>query len=334
MEDGLSRRVAADYLSSLRQKVGPALIPLVYSTVILRDKDGRILFHHRPDFNLWGLPGGILEAGESPAECARREAFEETGLRVEPVRLTAVLSGPAHNILYPNGDRVQQTTFYFESHIVGGSLQPRDESSRVQFFGADSPPKTLPWYLLALSVGGAEAPFFDPPDSAEGGVPEKAAGGTPPSRIPTWSFLRSRIGSAPLVLPGAAALVRNERGGILLVRRSDSGRWAFPGGLLELGENLAETVIRETEEETGLRIEPLRIRGVFGGHHVVFPGGDILYPVATLFESRIRSGQMRPDGQEIDRVEFCDIDSLPETVPGVRERLEKVCASPNAAVFQ
>ena len=139
-----------DYLASLRNRIGAALIPLVYSTVILRDESGRILFHHRPDFNIWGLPGGILEVGESPAECARREAFEETGLRVEPVRLTAVLSSPRHNIRYPNGDRVQQITFFFESRIVGGSLRPEDESSRLAFFAAGNSPDTLPWYSPGL----------------------------------------------------------------------------------------------------------------------------------------------------------------------------------------
>jgi ADP-ribose pyrophosphatase YjhB (NUDIX family) len=144
-----------DYLSSLREKVGPALLPLVYSTAIIRDAAGLILFHHRPDFNLWGLPGGILEVGESPAECVRRETFEETGLRIEPEKVAAVLSSPRHNILYPNGDRVQQITFYFECRIVGGSLQPeRAETSQLHFFPPADLPYTLPWYMEALQRSG------------------------------------------------------------------------------------------------------------------------------------------------------------------------------------
>jgi 8-oxo-dGTP pyrophosphatase MutT (NUDIX family) len=314
-----------DYLTFLRGRVGHALIPLVYSTVIVRDEAGRVLFHCRPDFGLWGLPGGILEAGESPAACARREAFEETGLRVEPARLAAVLSSPRHNILYPNGDRVQQVSFYFDCRIAGGSLRAGSESSGLGFFAAENPPTTLPWYLLALAHTDSHDPCFDPP--------EFAARGEPPAES-TWAFLRSRVGAAPLALPGATAVLRDERGRVLLARRTDSGLWGFPGGLLELGESLAGTAVRETEEETGLRIEPLRVRGVFGGHKVVFPGGDVLYPISTWFECRIVSGSLHPDRTEIDRVEFHDVGALPDMVPGVRERFLAVLASSGSAVFQ
>jgi ADP-ribose pyrophosphatase YjhB (NUDIX family) len=310
------------YIEHLRHLIGHARIPLTYSTVLIRDEAGRILFHHRPDFNLWGLPGGILEAGESPADCARREAFEETGLSVEPIRLTAVLSSPKHNILYPNGDRVQQITFFFESRIRGGSLRPAPgESSRLAFFPAENFPPTLPWYQLALAHRGRIDPFFDPPEFPA------------PSEDAVWSFLRSRVGSAPLILPGAAALIRDEGGRVLLARRIDSGLWTLPGGLLELGESLAGTAVRETEEETGLRIEPLRIRGVFGGQCVVFPGGDELYPVSTCFEGEIRSGSIRPDGKEIDRAAYHDPADLPGTIPGLQKRLMEMLAVPAAAVF-
>lgn len=312
-----------DYLAGLRRRVGHDLIPLVYGTAIICDDAGRILFHHRPDFDVWGLPGGILEAGESPAECARREAFEETGLHVEVLRLAAVLSGPRHNIRYPNGDRVQQVTFFFVCRPAGGSFRPAaGETTRLAFFPQESFPDTLPWYALALARRGDPDPYFDPPEPSA------------PAGQAAWSFLRSRVGPAPLVLPGASALIRDELGRILLVRRADSGLWALPGGLLELGESLAGTAIRETEEETGLRVEPVRIRGAFGGRRIVFPPGDILYPIATYFACEVRSGALRPDGKEIDRAVYHDPARLPETVPGIRERLNAIQGSPESAVFQ
>ncbi|MFN2299076.1 MAG: NUDIX domain-containing protein [Anaerolineales bacterium] len=312
-----------DYLATLRRRVGRTLIPLVYSTAIVADDAGRILFHHRPDFDVWGLPGGILEAGESPAECARREAFEETGLRVDVLRLAAVLSGPQHNVRYPNGDRVQQVTFFFVCRATGGSLRPAaGETTRLAFFPQESFPDTLPWYALALTHRGDPEPYFDPPEASA------------PAGQAVWSFLRSRVGPAPLVLPGASALIRDEHGRILLVRRADSGLWALPGGLLELGESLAGTAIRETEEETGLRVEPVRIRGAFGGRRTVFPAGDILYPIAAYFSCEVRSGSLRPDGKEIDRAEYHDPTRLPETAPGLRDRLNAIRSSPESAVFQ
>jgi 8-oxo-dGTP diphosphatase len=317
-----------DYISTLREKTGPALIPLVYSTAVIRDTAGRILFHHRPDFNLWGLPGGILEAGESPAECARRESLEETGLQIEPVKLTAVLSSPRHNILYPNGDRVQQISFYFESRIAGGSLRlDREETTRLEFFPPGRLPATLPWYAEMLNQPFGHEPYFDPPEFST----TSESGG--PDGEPTWAYLRSRIGLLPLVLPGATALIRDAAGRILLVRRMDTGLWMPPGGLLELGESLAGTAVREVEEETGMRIQPLRIRGIFGGHRVVFPQGDTLYPISTWFECAIRDGIPRPDSLEVDRAEFFDPAKLPEMVSGVRQRWEALAASPGDVVF-
>jgi 8-oxo-dGTP diphosphatase len=315
-----------NYIEGLRSRVGRALIPLAYSTVLAGDENGRILFQRRSDFGVWGLPGGILEPGESPAVCARREALEETGWSVRPIRLTAVLSSPRHTILYPNGDRVQQITFFFECAIDGGSSRADgNESSALAFFSPPDFPPTLPWYRLALEKRIGREPFFDPPEfsSPQPGFSESS----------TWSALRTRVGSAPLILPGATALIRDPRGLVLLVRRMDSGLWSLPGGLLELGESLAGTVIRETEEETGLRVEPARIRGVFGGHRVVFPNGDILYPIATWFECDPRPGSPRPDGREISETSFFDTSDLPEMVSGVKDRLLALLASPNEAIF-
>jgi ADP-ribose pyrophosphatase YjhB (NUDIX family) len=323
------------YVETIRNLVGHSLIPLVYSTAMVRDERGRTLFHHRADFGVWGLPGGILEAGESPAACVRREAREETGLRVRPLRLTAVLSAPGHNVFYPNGDRVQQITFFFECAIEGGTLRTeKNESSALEFFPAPDFPPTLPWYRLALDHRNEREPFFDPPEFSS---PPTDDGPTPGQRSglsesSTWSFLRKRVGSEPLILPGATALLRDPRGRVLLVRRMDSKLWSLPGGLLELGESLAQTVIRETGEETGLQVQPIRIRGVFGGHRVVFPGGDPLYPIATWFECAAQSGFLRPDNREIDRTEFFEVSGLPEMVPGVADRLRSVLDSPDAVV--
>jgi len=314
------------YLENLRRQFGHGLIPLVYSTALIRDEEGRMAFQRRTDFGVWGLPGGMLELGESPADCAVREAREETGLLVRPVRLTAVLSSPRHTILYPNGDRVQQITFCFDCSIEGGSFRAGgEESSALAFFAVDDFPPTLAWYQLALEKRNLCDPFFDPPEFAS---PESGSSG--PS---TWSALRARIGSAPLILPGATALIRDPRGRVLLVRRMDSGLWSMPGGLLELGESLAGTMIRETGEETTLQVAPVRIRGVFGGHRVVFPGGDVLYPIATWFECAERSGTPRPDGGEISQTEFFETSRLPAMVSGVKERLLAVLASPDSAVF-
>ena len=67
--------------------------------------------------------------------------------------------------------------------------------------------------------------------------------------------LRRSIGHAPLWLIGVTAYVRNERGQILLGRRSDTGEWALVYGINEPGEQPADTVVREVREETGVDVQ-------------------------------------------------------------------------------
>jgi 8-oxo-dGTP pyrophosphatase MutT (NUDIX family) len=50
------------------------------------------------------------------------------------------------------------------------------------------------------------------------------------------------------LLPAAFATVRNPAGQVLMVRRIDDGNWELPGGRVEVGETVAEAVIREVAE--------------------------------------------------------------------------------------
>jgi 8-oxo-dGTP diphosphatase len=71
-----------------------------------------------------------------------------------------------------------------------------------------------------------------------------------------------------------------DRGRVLLVRRARPpfrGHWAFPGGFVELTETVEKAVVRELEEETGLRARPVAIVGVYSG-----PDRDPRKPTATV----------------------------------------------------
>ena len=64
---------------------------------------------------------------------------------------------------------------------------------------------------------------------------------------------------------GVGALIF-ERGKILLVERGKQplkGYWSLPGGVLETGETLAEGIIREVREETGLEVKPVKVLEIF-----------------------------------------------------------------------
>ena len=75
--------------------------------------------------------------------------------------------------------------------------------------------------------------------------------------------LRASVFSRPTPISAGDAAVIDDRGQILLVQRADNGKWAMPGGALEVGETPAEGVVRETLEETGVRCRAVSLVGVF-----------------------------------------------------------------------
>ena len=110
-----------------------SIVPAASAVVV--DQDGRILLHRRTDNELWSIPGGGMEIGETIAETVVREVQEETGLKVEPDRLVGIYTNPQHVTEYDDGEVRQQFSICFASRIVGGQLLDRaDESLEVGFF--------------------------------------------------------------------------------------------------------------------------------------------------------------------------------------------------------
>ncbi len=117
------------YLFELRAEVGSRPL-LLSATALLVVAEGRLLLQKRTDNNLWGLPGGYMEPGETPEESAERELFEETGLRlVSPNDLTllGVVAGEESFYRYPNGDEVYIVSIVYLVKQTTGSLEIRDD---------------------------------------------------------------------------------------------------------------------------------------------------------------------------------------------------------------
>ena len=103
-------------------------------------RNNQVLLTKRADVEVWTLPGGGVEMGESVAEAAIREAREETGLEVQLIRLVGIYfipqwaSGDNHGVL-------------FAARPVGGALQPQeDEVIEQRYFGPQSLPEPLVWW--------------------------------------------------------------------------------------------------------------------------------------------------------------------------------------------
>jgi len=60
-----------------------------------------------------------------------------------------------------------------------------------------------------------------------------------------------------------AGVVIDEDGCTLVVQRRDNGHWEPPGGILERDESIADDLVREVREETGLIVEPIALTGVY-----------------------------------------------------------------------
>jgi len=74
-----------------------------------------------------------------------------------------------------------------------------------------------------------------------------------------------------------SAVVTDDAGRILLQRRTDSGNWALPGGGMEMNESLADSVVREVKEETGLDVEVTGLVGTYTDprHIIAYTDGEV-----------------------------------------------------------
>ena len=108
------------------------MVPAV--TVVVRNTAGDVLMQKRVDNDLWALPGGAVDVGETVAQAVLREVKEETGLDVDITRLIGIYSDPNHVIEYSDGEVRQQFSLCFEATPKGGDLSSSIESSQVRFF--------------------------------------------------------------------------------------------------------------------------------------------------------------------------------------------------------
>lgn len=143
--------------------------------------------------------------------------------------------------------------------------------------------------------------------------------------------LRERIGTHPLWLCGATAVVTRGRD-VLLVRRADDGQWSPVTGIVDPGEEPADAAVRETVEEAGVRARPTRLAWVHVTPEVTYPNGDRSQYVDIVFALDWIAGEPHPaDGENTDARWF-DRDALPAMDPQWGDRV-RVALSGGPARF-
>ncbi|MBC7100629.1 NUDIX hydrolase [Methanothermobacter tenebrarum] len=103
---------------------------LTVDIVIICPDDNIILIKRKknPYKGFWAIPGGFVEYGEKVEEAALREAYEETGLKVELDHLLGVYSDPDRD---PRGHVI---SICFIAHQIGGKLKADTDASEVSKF--------------------------------------------------------------------------------------------------------------------------------------------------------------------------------------------------------
>jgi ADP-ribose pyrophosphatase YjhB (NUDIX family) len=107
------------------------------ASAIVTNDEGAILLHRRVDNDMWALPGGGMELGESIANTVVREVHEETGLQVKAKHVIAVYSDPKHVFAYSDGEVRQEFSICIACELTGGNIIVSDESKEVRFFTLD-----------------------------------------------------------------------------------------------------------------------------------------------------------------------------------------------------
>jgi ADP-ribose pyrophosphatase YjhB (NUDIX family) len=138
-------------------------IRVAVSAFVLDDAD-RLLMIRRTDNDLYALPGGGQEVGETVAEAVVREVSEETGIDVTVTGLIGIYSNPAHVIAYDDGEVRQEFSICFRATRTGGKPRTSKESSEVEWVTRERLDELDIHPSIRLRIGhgfdGRQEPYF------------------------------------------------------------------------------------------------------------------------------------------------------------------------------
>ena len=115
------------------------------------------------------------------------------------------------------------------------------------------------------------------------------------------------------LVPAVNVIVVNDADEMLLIRRTDNGNWAVPGGAIDLGESVAQAAVRETLEETGIECAITGIVGIYSDprHVIVYTSnGEARQEFSIVLTARPLTGQPTP-GSESSEVRWVPKAELP-----------------------
>ena len=126
--------------------------------------------------------------------------------------------------------------------------------------------------------------------------------------------LRKHIGHDLIIGVGCGILIENDKGQLLLQKRSDNGQWCIPGGALDAGETYEQAAKREIYEEVGIKAENLRLFGLYSGDDrlIKYPNDDVVYSLAVIFITDTYTGTISDEDSEVLEHRFFNREDIPE----------------------
>jgi NADH pyrophosphatase NudC (nudix superfamily) len=126
-------------------------------------------------------------------------------------------------------------------------------------------------------------------------------------------WLRSKVGTSPVIVNYVIACVTDESGNILLQKRSkDKDIWGWLGGIIEYGESAEEAVHREVMEESGLEVKIDYLIGIYTKYFQTFDDGSISQMICNFFKCSIVGGSLTIDNYETFDLKFFEPTKIPK----------------------
>lgn len=138
--------------------------------------------------------------------------------------------------------------------------------------------------------------------------------------------IRKYVGHRTIIQCAASIICVNERGELLLGRRTDNHKWGYSGGSVEIDEKVEDCARREFFEEMGLTADEIEFFCVNSGPetHYVYPNGDEVSNIEIVYLCRKYHGQIKKQDEEMEELRFFSIEEidLEEISPPIRPVLK------------
>ena len=124
--------------------------------------------------------------------------------------------------------------------------------------------------------------------------------------------VRKIIGHEPMLLPHAIVVVFNNEGKVLIETRADDGYLDFPGGTIDIGEEVETAAKRELFEETGIIADELKLFNIYSGEITKYQyfNQDIIYGIDIVYLCYKYHGELKAQPEEVSELRFMKLDDI------------------------